>query len=88
MAKLTPDAEEAIKEAIRIVKEDRTFAHLERLATRQRRPAADPDEPTGGSGAGGTPPVDPAPEVPPVDPAPEVKPRKGGYWGELLVDDD
>lgn len=72
---LSEDAKKELKEAIRIVREDKfeAFAreHLGGYKARDvpGEPPADPNDP----------PKDPNPTDPP-------KPRKSGYWGELGID--
>lgn len=78
---LTEDAKNEIREAVRIVREDRTYAMLHGLANPPKAdPPADPP----------TPPVPPGPTPPPADPPPTdppTPPKRDAYWGELLTDD-
>lgn len=78
---LSEDAKKELKDAIRIVREDRFEVHARGVLS-----GYVPKPPTD------TPPVDPnTPPAPPqrdpgtteTDPP---KPKKGGYWGELLED--
>lgn len=78
---LTEDAKAELREAIRIVREDRFEAFVRSRTTPAKvdPPVTDPP-PT-------DPPINPPPpkDDPPNDP-PVVK-KKGGYWGDLLDDE-
>lgn len=75
---LTVDAQAAIKEAIRIVREDKFEAYVR---ARQTKPA-DPTPPTDPPKPGDPTPPPPKPADPPKDPGP----KPSAYWGELLDD--
>lgn len=74
---LSEDAKKELKEAIRIVREDRfgKYAHgvLSKYAQKDVEPKVDDD-----------PNVPPKKESDPPEDTPTVK--KSGYWGELLTD--
>ena len=75
---LTPEAQAAIDEAVRIVREDRREAMLKAMHDKVM------------SAQSATPPTDPAgPPAPPVTPPPDPNgpppaPKRDAYWGELL----
>ena len=77
---LSEDARKELREAINIVREDKfeTYARDVLLKhTKKEEPVKDP-----GKDPNGPP---PKPEDEKTDPP---KARKGGYWGELLSDDE
>lgn len=80
MAKLTPEAEQAIKDAVAIVASDKQYQRFNNFMSNYQPKTETPSpEPT---------PRPDAPTPPPADPAPEVPVRRGGYWGELVADDE
>jgi hypothetical protein len=84
MGKLTEDAEAAIKEAIRIVREDKSEAWWRNKVTPKADPPVDPKDPPK------DPPVDPPdPKDPPTDPndPPKDPPKKSVWWGEIYDDE-
>lgn len=88
MNELTPEAQQAIDEAVRIVREDRFEAHARTVLGRHGgQPAGDPPTPP-------VPPADPptgGPPAPPVKdpttepPKPTGRPR--GYWGDIFTEE-
>jgi len=83
MGKLTEDAEAAIKEAIRIVREDKTEAWWRAKTTKPVEPPVDPKDPVD--------PPDPKDPIDPPDPKDPVDPpkdtRKSVWWGEIYDDE-
>lgn len=82
---LTDDAKNEIKEAIRIVREDRfeKFAR-EKLTTRQETPKVEKQDEllTPETDTPTPPPAKPKEELPKEEPPK----RKSAYWGEILTD--
>lgn len=73
---LTPEAQAAIDEAVKIVREDRREAMLREMHSKvmSGQPATPPDP-------NGPPPPPPNPD--PNSPPPSA-PKRDAYWGELL----
>lgn len=80
---LTEDARNELKEAIRIVREDKFEKYV-----RSRVPANDPPKDPPKDPLLDKDPPNPPPPVndPPKDP-PKDLPRKSAWWGELMADD-
>lgn len=79
---LNQEAKDAIKEAVRIVREDTHFKMMREI--HERTTATPPPTPP-------NPPTPPDPNAPPPPPNPDPNqppaPKKGGYWGDLFTEE-
>lgn len=81
---LTAAAKREIAEAVRIAKEDRIYASIQRLRPPESpKDPKDPKEPP----ANPTDPKDPKDPPPPKDEPPKPV-KQGVWWGDRIADDD